>query len=408
MNSVLYPLCAVGMGLALCYKLYRLRGDLRSAERAALLLTMLFLAVTFTISSPSVWTGLDHLAGWANLSALLSQGSAVLAAASAQVAVLFWSLPEAAARPRARRLIGLTGTALFLMTVLFLVSPQVPERPSDFVAEYAGHPRITEYLVVYLVAFGAIQLSVTVHCFLIAKHVAATWRDGEKFWLRTGFLVSAVGCALGVVYCGLRTAGIVAVHLDIDPHAWEDFVRSTVGIALVLVAIGFTLPSWGPRLSALSRWPRNRRIYRDLYPLWRALYEAVPGIALDPPRTTSIDGPAVRDLDFRVLRRVIEIMDGRLALLPQMHEDAETHARQEALAAGLTGDELDAAVEAHRIRTALLVRSDDSAVPATRSATAGVHPEGGDLSEEIEWFRRVARAFGEEDHRHEVGARFIS
>src|SRR4051812_20757186 len=102
------------MWLVFCYKLYRVRGDLRLVGRAALLITIALLGITFTVSSPSVWTRLDHLTGWSNLSALVSQSSAVLAAASARVAVLYWARPESAG-PRVRKFLYAIGVVLLLM-----------------------------------------------------------------------------------------------------------------------------------------------------------------------------------------------------------------------------------------------------------------------------------------------------
>jgi hypothetical protein len=381
------------MWFAFCYKVCRARRESRLAEQAALLTTIALLAITFTISSPTVWTSIDGLVGWSNLSALLSQSSAVLTAASARVAVLFWLQPESAG-PRVRRFIVLIGAVLLLMTVLFLSSPQLRERPSDFVAEYAGQPHIAGYLTVYMVAFGAVQLSVTRHCFRIAQYVNESWQDSEKFWFRAGFLVGASGCALGVVYCVLRVAGLLAVQMNVDPHRWEHHVRSVVGLGVLLIAVGFTLPNWGPRLSSLRRLPRNRRIHRDLYPLWFAFYEAFPHIAMNPPRLTPATGePAVWDLEFRIVRMVVEILDGRLDLRPHMTEDAERFARQQALTAGLTGDELEATVEAHRIRMALFAASNGSTAANAKPSVIGTRTQSRDLPEETEWLRRVARAF---------------
>lgn len=386
MNTALYPVCAAAAWLVACYKFCVQRKDLLDLERMSLLITIVFLAITLTLASPSVWVGIDRMAGWSNLSALLSQGTAVLAAASAQAAVLLWSQPRSTSFPRVKTFGVVTGVILVAMTVLFLVSPQLPERPSDFVAQYASQPRITEYLIVYVLAFGSVQMSVTARCYRYGKL-------DTKPWLRRGLLVGTVGSALGVVYCGFRMADIVLAHVGVDPHHWETYARSSVGLGILLVAVGFTLPRAGPAMSVLRRWPHNRRAYRDLYPLWQSLYEATPEIALIPSRSPLADRLTVRNLEFRLFRRVIEIMDGLLDLRPYMDQEVESFARRLARAANLTGDELNAAVEASRIRMALCARTDAAATPTTGTAAAVAHAQDSDLSGTIEWLRKVAQAF---------------
>jgi hypothetical protein len=156
------------------------------------------------------------------------------------------------------------------------------------------------------------------------------------------------------------------------------------------------MPSWGPRASSLVEPWRRFRAYGRLYPLWNAMYQEMPEIALDPASSSS--RWTVRDLRHRLYRRVIEIRDGRLALsvylTPGTLGDAADGVDDDEADAGAgpAGDR-DAAGEAARLASALRAkRSGAQAGPRARRETQDRHA-GGDLAAEIAWLMRVSREF---------------
>jgi hypothetical protein len=164
-------------------------------------------------------------------------------------------------------------------------------------------------------------------------------------------------------------------------------------VAVALVVIGATIPQWGRRLAALAagNWVRQRRAYRTLRPLWLDVYRASPGIALTPPESRLRELLALRDLEFRLYRRVIEIRDGRLALLPYLDESAADVAARFGRREGLSGDDLEAVVEAARIAAAL--ESKAAGRPPRRGGRETDVHGGHDLETEVTWLERVARAY---------------
>jgi hypothetical protein len=74
---------------------------------------------------------------------------------------------------------------------------------------------------------------------------------------------------------------------------------------------------------------------------------ASPGIAVHPPTRS------MTHLNYRLYRRVIEIRDGLLALRSYRDPEVRIGARRCGAAAGLTGDELRAAVAAAQLRAVL-------------------------------------------------------
>jgi hypothetical protein len=130
------------------------------------------------------------------------------------------------------------------------------------------------------------------------------------------------------------------------------------------------------------------RAHRELYPLWSALREISPEIALDPAPSEFYDRLRVRDLDFRLYRRIIEIRDGRLALRPFFDADVARHAREDALRSGLTDGDVEAAVEA-RVLAAGIESAREKRQPA--NVLAASQDGGKDFMSEVEWLVRVVR-----------------
>jgi hypothetical protein len=121
--------------------------------------------------------------------------------------------------------------------------------------------------------------------------------------------------------------------------------------------------------------------------LWSALYEVTPEIALDPAESEFLDRLRIRDLDFRLYRRVIEIRDGRLALRPFLDADVARRARKEALKSGLDDGRVEAAVEA-RVLAAGVENARQHRAPAEVLPASELGGE--DIASEVEWLLQVA------------------
>ena len=104
-------------------------------------------------------------------------------------------------------------------------------------------------------------------------------------------------------------------------------------------------------------------------------------------------------LNYRLYRRVIEIRDGLLALRSYRDPEVPRRARQCGEAAGLTGDELRAAVAAAQLKAALNAKAEGRVVAASSSASADDREifelrRGNDLTTEAAWLGQIARAYG--------------
>ncbi|GGM61100.1 hypothetical protein GCM10012275_35210 [Longimycelium tulufanense] len=327
-----------------------------------------------------------------SLGRLLSNVCTLVAAFSFLNLMLYVAHPADEVRARVRpRLVALL-VALAVMVTAFLLSDP-PEGLGLF--RYHEQPMLAVYPLVYAAYLGAAVGDVFWLCMRSIRY--------SRRYLRIGLAVMAIGCTLGVAYLVHKVvlivdelvAGTIAEPRCAGPFATVDctFAVGMPALAVLGIILGAAVPAVGPRLESAVLWPSRWRAFRRLHPLWRALHDAFPEIALTSPQAVEGRIPR-RDMDFRLYRRVIEIRDGLLLLHPYRDPAATAGHRARASETGLTDTDLDAAVEAAGIALALRRRAEGIAVvEGVVPAEAG--PEH-DLGGETAWLTRVSRAFARE------------
>jgi len=384
-KGVIFPFLGVLCWAVFFGKLHGLRVKQRDPALLALLVAFAVKGTGFLLATPRVAAAVDQWTGIPNVGALgihllggVAFGAAVL------VVLVYWAEnpPEAWRKARWR----LAAAALVTVTMVSLwvaAGRGIEQRSPHYLVQNAQRPLVAIYLVLYvatlLVALGEIAR-------LCRKYA----RLAEDQWLRRGLRTTALGAMIYSLTFWGRTFSMVAVHFGLDPLKWEVLTPIGGGIGMPLIVAGLTMPSWGPHLSNLSRWWDNYSIYRRLYPLWHDLYEATPGIAL--PSTWSMT-----DLNYRLCRRVIEIRDGLLAVRPYRDPEVRRRALRCGKAAGLTGDELRAAVAAAQLKAALIAKAEGGA----RACSTGSADDreifelcpGDGLAGEAAWLAQIAGAY---------------
>jgi hypothetical protein len=367
-------------------KLPALRQQPDNRALRAYWLSLLALALAVTVLLPPVHLALDATTGVANIARLLGHGLALASACAAQAFLLYSSYPEAAARPRVRRRAWALVATLAPMATLFGLG-QVHHETLDFIGRYGTATPILVYWLLFLAYLGLALVDV----------VRLAWRWAgltDRAVLRLGLRLTGAGAGTGLLYVGYDLLFLAASQLD-RAHLLGDqplITQALIAAAVVLIVLGSTMPAWGPRvgLPRLLRWASRYRAHRRLYPLWRRLCQAVPEIALVPPPAPWRDALALRNLDFDLHRRIIEIRDARLALRPYLRPQvADTAARLGRLA-GLDSEELRAVVEAASLAAAVEAKA--QGWPATGARTLAA-PGGADLESESSWLVRVAAAY---------------
>ncbi|MDJ0344114.1 hypothetical protein QMK19_35955 [Streptomyces sp. H10-C2] len=381
--NVAYPICASASFIALGYKLRDLRRDPHNTALRSLCVARLCTALAYVWITPWLYVRIDALSGTSNLSTLLSNGFIVLSSLATQLMMLGWFNDPDEARRKAPWVWAFFCAALVLMTVLFLVDPLPGEHPVDFEVHFAHAGFASAYMLVYLTVYGI----------NLVNTARLTWppsRALSRPWLRRSLRLTALGSVFVTGYLVGKSLGLGGRwagtdRLDVAAVLCAPMIANVGSLVLVT---GSTFPGWGQRIVANAR---QYRALRRLYPMWFALYQAVPGIALFP-RRSSRPPVFVGDLEIRLYRLVIEIRDGQRALRPYVDANELESVTLSAQAVGLDGEELRAAVEASAITLGIQahVQGAESADPV-QEVNDG--PSAKSLAGEIVWLERVARAF---------------
>ncbi|MEU6131353.1 MAB_1171c family putative transporter [Saccharopolyspora sp. NPDC047091] len=136
----------------------------------------------------------------------------------------------------------------------------------------------------------------------------------------TGLLINLAGVHLPrTISTGSR------LFLGVDPipgtATWTTPILA-IGITTFFLGIGY--PGARTALIKTHLWFEARRTYRRLRPLWEALVDRFPTIALFPKASSTQERRHLRALRLRTYRRIIEIRDGLVCLSPYLPEPADT------------------------------------------------------------------------------------
>lgn len=148
--------------------------------------------------------------------------------------------------------------------------------------------------------------------------------DQAQSRVRLSLLVAGAGlvvCCLGThVPRIVSTSSRLVFQRDAIPGtaAWTTPVLA-IGIAVFFLGIGY--PGVRTGLVKTRLWFRDRKRYRQLWPLWSALHHAFPDIALLPPSSPVRDALRVRHMRLHFYRRVIECRDGLVCVSPYLDDE---------------------------------------------------------------------------------------
>jgi hypothetical protein len=333
------------------------------------------LALAATFFAPSVYVATQDLTGVPNLADLIARCAVLLASFGAQSLLLHLTQePIAAIRMSRRRAVALAST-MVLLVVLFMLAPVHVTGTLRLTSDFGGSPWVIGYLVVFAGYLGIALVDVL--------------RGGLRYAPKAGTPISmalrliAIGCGFGLLYVAEKIGYLIAVLLGSSPSA---AVESSVARMLAVVGGLFVLvgslvpalyPAWRRTVHRVSAY----RAHRELHPLWSALRELHPEIALDPASSDFRDRLRVRDLDFRLYRRIIEIRDAQWLLVG----GADAGVDRTRLGTRVSEDELPYAMEALALRTA--IESGSRPGPPTGSPSAG----GPDVDAEVRALLAIAR-----------------
>ncbi|MEV0127661.1 MAB_1171c family putative transporter [Dactylosporangium sp. NPDC050688] len=280
----------------------------------AIRLVVLLATLSFTFNRREISYATDTVLHVPDISVPL-KNLATVAASAGMVHLVGLLSPDPARWAWLRRgayaLLSVTAAA---MCVLFLLVPRRPAR-YDFVYEHAGEPLVTAYAV--LTQLG---LTVGLICALVLFRPAG--RAVAPRPLRTGMWLLSAAAVVGLLFMANRVVYQIshaAGSTALDGTAAQNVSRALLAMMLLLFAAGGALPALG----GLRRWTSRYVALQRLRPLWAQLSAAAPGVVLGDPPGRLGELFALRSVELRLYRRVIEIRDAQWLLAGRAGEGAD-------------------------------------------------------------------------------------
>ncbi|MCL6738928.1 MAB_1171c family putative transporter [Streptomyces neyagawaensis] len=390
MKDILHPISLTVALIGLACLLRDLPARRRDTAWAALVAVYLLSALSFLFSISSMWRAIDEALGARNLAVPLAMSCVVALLAGQQIVLSYWSSPADRARRMSWYWLGAGAVVVAALFVLFFLLTPAVQRPTDFTLYYAHDHVYAAYLTVYISAYTLAEGYLSV----------ASWRlagRSPRAAVRVGLRTVAVGAAVTLGYSAVRIGNVIAAAMGTSLTGWEDFAWISGDLGTILTLVGWLIPTLTAQARNTSyRWGL-RRAHRQLHPLWLAFYHVVPEIALTPSGSMADDRSLIQGIPFKVYRRVVEIRDGQTAVRPYLDHDTRQASEQRHRAAGLSGDELHAAVTADQIRAALAAHTQGTP-PARPTDFADQNMESRHPIEDLDALRAIARHFARHDH----------
>jgi hypothetical protein len=281
------------------YKLASLRRT-RSPAGRALLGMLLWLSLATTAFAPPVYRAIDEVTGVPNLAILLAQSFGLILLWPARSLLVYQREDPRTARLIVRRRYRYLAPCLVLSALCWAWAA-VPVTDPQYVLHQADNPRAVAFVAVHHLAL----LLAGIDAIGPGWRVGTGMRDEFRIGMR---LVAAAGVGAILLVTYNATTYFAAALANAPPlWLWGDaatIMAMNLHTSTSLLAIGATVPAWGPRL---LRWARAGWALHRLRPMWRSLVLASPGVV--PPSQYGV-------LDFRnrLRRRVTGIRDAWLAL----------------------------------------------------------------------------------------------
>lgn len=315
----------------------------------------------------------DRYTGIPGFGILLSDVAAMLAVCASQIWFVYLTTrTELARRTSSLCYIGFVIAAVAVVTLFALFG--------------AAYPNGGRYRYLYICYVGVSAVAAVVFGFRYAGLTA-------KPWLRIGFRFIAIGGLVVIARLGFLGYTLVEADLGYPPrpsHVLVDGILTVTGLLIVIAGLG--LPSGGEAFESALHSYRCLRAERRLDPLSRHLTSAI-GTAGAVPVPTGREWNPLRDAEFRLCRRVVDIRDAQLALRGYADPEVRRVATQRSELLALPEQERGPAIEAAVIAAA--IRAKQAGESPRHNATMTLFAEYGGadtLLDEGEWLGRVGRA----------------
>ncbi|MFJ1795313.1 MAB_1171c family putative transporter [Kitasatospora griseola] len=402
-TTVTFGLPAFLLAAAAFWMRPRSGGAPRPSNAASTAVLLVAWAVAITGFNPAVQDAADLVTR--DLAKLIS--NVLMLGASLAVVGFLFALnhdPEPA-RAKLRPRLRLLALTVAVMSTAFFATPADRRWSSPFTNTHWGQAPAT--LTIYTIAYVAFMGHATYDA------LTQTWRRStETDWRvhKIGLKAVTGGCFFVLLYLLYKVVNSAAslAHVELFPGGPRctslvtpyrcafSFTAPLTGV--LLITAGLTVPAmlWPLAKRRLTAW--QRQTAEIMAPLWQDITSVDPDLVLN-----TLGGNAEPDLVLH--RRTVEIADGILSLEPHRSRAVQQAAEEAVAAAGLTGTEADAVVEAAVVAGAIQAarwsaRAQRDPAPLADQGSA----READLEKEAVWLRLVAEQYTGSEIVHRIAA----
>ncbi|NYT95430.1 MAB_1171c family putative transporter [Salinispora sp. H7-4] len=351
------------------------------------------IAAMFTLGLPSVSGVLDRFAtGLHSLTINLG----IMTAVYFLLAFFTYTVRGPAAQRRVRLEALLLLAALAVVTTTWSIAPLAVQTAPASTA-VGDDPHATVFVLAVLGYLGYVHSQTLWWCvgFIRVTRVAR---------LRHGLIMICLAVVTYLAAELTKSALAIAQLVDALPQPTVETINSTyvalIGVGTLIFVVGVSYSAFAGMLAAAAIWRAHRRQYRELQPLWSALHEAFPDLALSRLETRpwyKLFGQ--HGTHRRFYRRMIEIRDGLVQLAPYYDRAAMANMEAELRRAGRSDADIADITRMTMITAALRAKATDAPVAA---AEPMVIDGGHDLDSDARSLVRIARRM--RDHRPSGGS----
>ncbi|MHC0433306.1 MAB_1171c family putative transporter [Streptomyces sp. O3] len=317
MSDTSYYIPAIVLWTALLFKVPTLTRRWRDPLLWSLCALVLLAGMVFATSAPPTVRAVNSLTGIPNFTAPMAYTVLSMLSAACLILLIGWHGGPMAGRAITACVIcyGAVSVALF---VLFFLGDAPVERDRDFDTYYANTPYLREMIVLYLVAFLASCVGMSLWCWRWSRQVGG--------WLKGSLILLAVTFTITLVYSVTKLVAVFARWNGTDWDVLSTYVAPPMAaVGGTFCTVGFLLPMAAPQLAAFwQAW----RAYWCLGPLMRELNysadKALHEVTLAPWASPVL----------RVTQRETAIHDGLLRLSPLLDREVHAQACDEARRSG--------------------------------------------------------------------------
>ncbi|MFE7072647.1 MAB_1171c family putative transporter [Streptomyces sp. NPDC057620] len=323
LETLTYAIPATFLGIAFLIKapsVFRFWRDIQLRAVGGLLLLA---CLVFVLLDPRNIHRMNEATGVPNIAAPICYTMVSAFCSSCLLLVIVWLVDPSRKRTFALRLVVVSYVLVIagLWTTFVLADASV-ERIRDLDTYYANTPFMREHIVLYLSGHFVAVVATSALIWTYVGHVQG--------WLRAGLVLLGCGYLMNLGFSATKATAVVARWNGNNLDWLSTLVAPPIAVlSALLIAAGFLVPHAGPYLQEQRN---ERRRYRKLGPLWRAL------------RATSPNASRVRigawsPWPLRVVQRQSAIYDSILKLGPYLDAGLRARAREEARARGFPEQE---------------------------------------------------------------------